>query len=717
MHGNAGQKISQAPPAGVLATGYLVSVRSKPRESSAGGKFRVNQSVVEALLLLLITAAAYVPAMRLGFVMDDDAMLTENPLIKSGKGLAGIWFGRQLMDYFPLTYSSFWVEWRLWGMNPVGYHAVNILLHGVGVVLLWRVCVALRLARPWLVALVFAVHPVAVASVAWVAERKNTLSFPFFLLALLAYLRFEDSRARRFYLLSLGAFLLALLSKTSVVMLPVVLLLCGWWRHRKIERIDVIRTVSFFAMSLVLGLVTVWFQNANAIGRSGLEIGGLPDRIVTAGCAVWFYLWKGLVPLHLVPIYPQWRIDSTRILWWLPVAALGIVLAALWSKRGSWGRAPFFGLAYFVVVLFPVLGFFKMSFMRYSFVADHLQYIGLPAVVALSVAGIDRVGSLFCRKSPAVLTLFWTGLILCLAGLTWRQISVYADSESMHRATLEGNPDCWMAHNNLAMELSARGAFDEAVLHYRTALQIKSNLPAVHNNFGMTLASCGRLDEAIQHYRLAVELDPDDAATRYNLGVALASQSKFEEAVQCHERAIHLKPDFTEARVSLANTLVSLGRISDATDQYEKAVQLDPDHARARFNYGVFLQTKGAFGKAVANYEKALANDDRSVPVRNNLAWLLSACPDASVRNGARAVSLAQSADRLSGGNSPEILDTLAVAYAEAGRFSEAIQTAERGIELAKAQHKPAVAESLRTRLVLYRRGEPYRDASPARSQ
>src|ERR1039458_3512176 len=273
-----------------------------------------KQILGAAAVLAAITVLVYFPAMRGGFIWDDGDMVTNNPLVKSAHGLLDIWAGTKLTDYHPLTYSVFWLEWRCWGMNPAGYHVVNILLHAGNVVLLWLVLRKLRVPGGWLAALLFGVHPVGVASVAWIAELKNTLSMWFYLGALWCWLRSEEEEGDAgFYAGALICFLLALLAKVSVVVLPVLLLLLAWWRHGRVSRRDWARTAPFFVLALALGLFGMTFQNKyTALNES------LPVRLLGGSWAFWFYLGKIFWPVHLTVIYPRWIIQAASPAAWIP---------------------------------------------------------------------------------------------------------------------------------------------------------------------------------------------------------------------------------------------------------------------------------------------------------------------------------------------------------------------------------------------------------------
>ncbi len=385
------------------------------------------------LLAALIVAAAllaYAPVLRAGFIWDDDAFLTENPLIRAPDGLYRAWFTTTSPDYFPLTSSMLWLEWRLWGPNAAGYHLVNVLLHAASAVLLWRVLLRLRIPGAWLAGLLFAVHPVAVESVAWITERKNTLAMALYLASILAWLRCDGvgfhhddttsttngSRQTAIrsdhdettntsnatphstlrtphYLLSLGLFLLALLAKTSVVMLPAVLLGCAWWRRGRVARRDLVRVLPFAAVAAALGLVTIWYQYHNAIGPHVVRSEGLASRAVTAGWAAWFYLYKALLPLKLCFVYPRWT-AAVSLLAVVP-GLLFLAMLFLFARFGpkGWGRPFLFALGYFLVTLLPVLGFVDISFMYYSLVADRWQYTALVGVVALAAGLSARLQS------------------------------------------------------------------------------------------------------------------------------------------------------------------------------------------------------------------------------------------------------------------------------------------------------------------------------------
>lgn len=633
-----------------------------PTPSQAGGAVWGRHGLV-VLFLLAITFVAYQPVWHAGFIWDDDSFLTNNTVIRDPHGLYRLWFTASTPDYFPLTSSMLWLEWRIWGSNPLGYHLVNVLLHALSAVLLWRVIQRLRIPGAILAAALFALHPVNVESVAWITERKNTLAMFFYLATLPAWLKFEDSGRRRWYGLALAAFALALLSKTAVVPLPIVLLAIAWWRRGRIGWQDARRIAPFLVIAAALGLVTVWFQSQKAIGPDVVRTDDFWSRLAGAGWAVWFYLYKAVLPLKLAFIYPRWQNDPRNLWSYVPLALLVATLVLCWRLRRSWSRAVFFALAYFVLLLLPVLGFVNIYFMRYSLVADHWQYFAIIGPVALAAAWI---------RNPALAA----AILLVLGALTWRQCGDYVDEETLWQATLRLNPECWVAHGNLGDMLAQKGMADQAIGQYQTALRLQPDYAVGHNNLGIALGRKGRTDDAIAEFQRAVELDPKYAAARNNLG----------------------------------NSLLEKGRADEAIIQYQQALQLKPGDGFAHVNLGIAFQKTGRAGEAISQYEKALELLPGQQEAETDLAWLLATCKEDALRNGRKAVDLARQADAQSGGENPTVLHTLAAALAETGQFDDAIKTVQRAIGLARASGQQDLVKRFDRELKQYQAGLPFRE-------
>jgi tetratricopeptide (TPR) repeat protein len=706
------------------------------------------------LLLVFATVLAYQPAWRGSFLWDDDFFLVQNRTLSEPGGMQRIWFSPDSTLYYPLVFTSYRLERSLWGLNPAGYHWVNLLLHAVSAVWFWRVLRRLNVPGAWLAGAVFALHPVNVESVAWISERKNTLAMFFYLLSLLFYLRSNQESivqsleskvgsqnpasnytqhstrttpsspvtfpSSLFYWLSLGTFVLALLSKTAVSPFPLVLLGLAWWQRGRVNSRDVWRSAPFFTASLVLGLVTIWFERTYQIGTQIVRDDSFLSRLAGAGWAVWFYFYKAVLPLNLMTIYPRWHVDAAKV--WSYVPGLLVVGAFLlgWQYRRSWGKAWLLCLGYYVVMLLPVLGFLSIGFMFYSLVADRWQYFALLGPIALASAWFSsrfkvqssRFGGSGSSPSGALTPsglLLGVVLLLTLGRLTWRQSALYANSETLWQAALAANPECWAAHYNLGVALVKKGKVDEAIAHFQDALQMRPDYAEAHNNLGSAYLQQGKVDEAIAQFQMALRLRPDYAEAHNNLGTVLEQKGGVDEAIAQYQAALQLKPDYADAHNNLGIALLHKGGVDEAVAQYQMALQLKPDYADAHNNLGTALVQKGRMAEAITQYRKALQIEPADPKTQNNLALLLATGAEASLRNGDQAVQLARQANDLAGGKNPLYLRTLAAAYAEAGRFSDAMRASREAIELAQATGQPDLVARLNDELKRYEAGHPLR--------
>jgi len=651
----------------------MASHPSGGKDAAATSIFGPKEWLLAAVLVVAVVLV-YQPVWHAGFIWDDDTFLTNNPLIKAHDGLYGFWFTDKPPDYFPLTSSMLWLEWRLWGLNAIGYHFVNILLHGFSAVLLWRVLRRLSVPGAWLAGLLFAVHPVNVESVAWITERKNVLPMVFYLLTFLTYFRFEENGRRRRYFVALGMFLLGLLAKTSVVMLPVLLLGCAWWLRGKVAVRDLWRSVPFFALSLILGLVTVWYQAHRAIDTDVVRIDGFASRLAVAGCAVWFYLYKALLPINLSFVYPRWSLDPASATSWLPLAALAALFTLLIVYRQrAWGRSSLFALGCYVVALLPVLGFINIYFMQYSLVADHWQYfaiIGIIAIVAagclwiIKSAGIPRIGYGLCAA-----------LVATLAVLSWQQSRVYADAETLYRTTLANNPNCWMAHYNMG-GVMLESNIEEAIAHTKEALRLNPGYPGAYNNLGLAMQKLGHLEEARAQFLEALRVKPDYPLAHNNLGYVSEKLGHLDEAVTQYHEALRLYPNYTEAHYNLGNALQRTGRLQEAVAQYKATLQLAPQSPAAHSNLGIALQKLGRIEEAANEYQEALRLKPDLAEVHNNLGHALQELGrvDEAIKQYSEALRL-----------KPDFAVahySLGAALEGMGRFDEAVEEYQEAIRL-----------------------------------
>jgi protein O-mannosyl-transferase len=581
---------------------------------------------------------AYAPAWHAGFIWDDDRYVTENPLLTAPDGLKQIWFSaHRQSQYFPLAYTTFRFERALWGLNPVGYHLVNILLHGLNALLVWTLLRRLAMPGAWLAAALWALHPVQVESVAWITELKNTQSTLFCLLAVLAWLRFADQHTTRrwwFYGAALLLQALALFSKTTACTLPAALLLVLWWRRETIGWRRIAQVLPFLCLGVTMGLVSVWWEGhlGNYHEESGAGFGWL-ERLLIATRALWFYAGKLLWPAALTFTYTKWEINAREPIQYAWLIGCAAVACLLWWQRKRLGRGVITGVMFFVATLSPLLGFIWLYTFRYSFVADHYQYVASLGLLALAGAAVHSVCGRLEGERPFVRPVVYGALLLGLGILTARQCGMYANAETLWRTTLARNPICWSAHNNLGNALAAQGKFQAALPHYEMALQFKPDCPEAHDNLGSALMTQGKLPAAIQHFQTAVQLKPNLSDAWYNLGNALAAQGKLPEAIQHYERALQIKPSLAAAHVNLGSTLSAQGKLPEAIQHYERALQLNPGLPVAHVNLAGALSAQGDLVPAIQHLQQALelataqANPALAAGIRARLKSYQSALP------------------------------------------------------------------------------------------
>ncbi len=556
-------------------------------------------------LVVVAIGAAFFPALQGGFVWDDNAHVTR-PDLRSPSGLARIWFDvGATQQYYPLLYSAFWIEHQLWGDHPLGYHLVNLALHAAAACLVYLILRKLAIPGALLAAAIFAVHPVQVESVAWISEQKNTLSAVFYLSALLTYLHFDQTRQRRQYALALGLFVLAVLSKTTTVTLPAALLVIFWWQRGRLSwRGDVKPLIPFFLLAATVGLFVAWVER-KVIGAEGEAFDlSFVERGLLAGRAIWFYLGKLVWPRNLIFVYPRWQIDPAAWWQWLFPLADAAVLIALWLVRRHW-RAPLAGWLFFVGTLFPVLGFFNAYLFRYTYVADHFQYLACLGMIVLASAGIALLLDRWSKTARHAGQGFCILLLATLILLSRRQSQMYSDTVTLYQTTIERNPACWMAHNNLGVALLDAGQPQQAIEHYQLALQLRPDYAEAHNNLGVALARLGKFSEAIVQYQETLKLNPNYLDAFNNLGNALVKSNRLQEAIQQYQLALQHNPNYPEAHANLAAALAGVGQLPEAIQQYQLALQLKPDNFDALANMALAYAKMNRPSEAIAAGEKA----------------------------------------------------------------------------------------------------------------
>ncbi|MCI0540210.1 MAG: tetratricopeptide repeat protein [Verrucomicrobiales bacterium] len=596
----------------------------------------------KSLLIVILTFVAYAPAMRCGFIWDDDDYVTGNVTLRSLEGLRRIWFEPGAVhQYYPIVYSSFWVEYQLWGLHPLGYHLINVALHAANAVLVGLVLRRLSVPGAFLAAAIFALHPVHVESVAWVTERKNVLSGLFYLSSALFYLRFSgiggqvekpESRSQNiFYASSLACFVAALLSKSVTCTLPAVLLLLAWWKRPRLEwRRDLLPLAPMFALGALMGMVTIWMEKTS-VGAQGADWAiGFADRVMIAGRAIWFYIFKLIWPQDLTFIYPRWSLRwESAWEYLMPAAALG-VLAMLWIHRQRLGRAPAVAATFFVLTLLPALGFINYYPMIYSFVADHFQYLASIGLIAAFAATIQD--SRFPPRGTGRGSPLWGGkiryagpvIVLLLAVLTWKQAHIYKDEKTLWEDTLRKNPSAWMAHNNLGGVLSDEGRLEEAITHYYEALKLKPDHEMAHYNLGIVFARQGKLDEAAAHYSAAIQINPGYAQAHNNLGGVLCQGGLAEQGIAEYMEALRIDPNYADVHSNLGVAFLGRGDLEKALFHCHEAIRIEPELAEAYNNLGTVLVRQGKLAEAVETFAKAIAINPNYATAHANLGRALT---------------------------------------------------------------------------------------------
>ncbi len=663
-----------------------------------------------AAALPLLALAAFVPGLGNGFVhWDDVPYILENPLLRDFGGLARIWqpLGGT-PQYYPLTFTSYWMEYQLWGAWATGYFAVNVLLHAANSLLVFYVARAVGAGRgaAWLVAALFAVHPVQVASVAWLAQRKNTLAGVFYFSTILIYLRYCRRGELALYLAALLLFACALLSKTMTLPLPLSLILAERLLLGRRGAGPWLRAAPFLLLALGVGFITVLAERALAPVTAHI-----PPQPLLAGAAVWAYLAKIAWPATLLALYPRWTISAANPLWWLPLSALVAAVLAVWFWRQRLRPAPTWGLAHFLLALLPTLGFLPFGYLLSAPYADHFLYFSLPGLFLAVVVLAGRIVARGGQGARVAAIGVGAAVLAALLVRTWWQVPIWHDGVRLWSHTLAHNPTAPPAHNNLGIALGRRGELAAALASYQRAADLDRHFWLARSNVAFALRDLGRTDESLAAFRGIVADAPNDANARFNLACMLVRCGRPDEAFAEFAAAVRIDPHFTQAYTNWGVALLENGRPDEAVERLTTALRLDPADSLAHFNLALALAARGDLAGAVAHYERAAALQPANSQIRTNLGLMLAGLgripeavenleaalaldPDdvlAHVNLGALAVHLRQPERaerhfRAALERAPEnveALNNLGTLLAQRGRWSDARPCLERAVQLA----------------------------------
>jgi tetratricopeptide (TPR) repeat protein len=603
------------------------SAAPAPTEAAAGTAL-IRPEIVRLSIFTIIVAAAfcvYSPVFRGDWLWDDDWYITTNPLLRDAGGLWKFWFEPGAwVEYYPVEETLLWIEWHLFGNVTLGYHLVTISLHAVNALLVWQLLEKLGLRLAWLGGLIFAVHPAAVDSVAWIAETKNTVSALPCLLAMCAWIDYEDHRRPRDYFRALLLFTVAMLCKIAVAPLPVVLLLYAWWKRRRVGWRDVTAAAPFLAIAVVLSAVSIACGEYYA-HHSGRPLASVPQLDVTskfalAGQSIGVYFAHVVWPVDLLPNYPQWNIAAGSPIAWLPWLVLAGVLAVLWLRRAGWGAHALFGLGFFLLFLAPFLGFVIASYMSFTWVMDHYLYIAMIGPIGLLVAALGSI----LDRAPDSWRIAVIGaavlLVTLLAFDAYGYAGAFADEASLWGYTVEHNPGDWLAQDNYAKAFLVDHQYEQAAEHFRIAELLRPGRAQSHLNMGRTLVNLHRIPEAFKEYETALALNPADPEIHNQKGVLLLDMHRFPEALAEFQEAVRLRPHYAIGLENLGTAYAMSGRLDEAIACFRESIAANPEDAPTHVNLGLALQKQGHNAEAEEQFRQTLQIDPDNAAAQAALA-------------------------------------------------------------------------------------------------
>jgi len=580
----------------------------------------------QVLAILAAVLAVYAPALDGGWQWDDDMYFTKNPLLNDPARLWKAWFAPgSFIEYYPIAQTVQWIQWQLWHEQTLGYHLTNVVLHAIGALLLWRLLAKLGLRYAWLGGMLFAVHPAQVESVAWIAELKNTLSLPPFLLALIAYLEFDERRQPRDYAVALLWFTAAMLCKISMAPFAFVILLYAWWKRGRVTLADARAAAPFLLIAVILAALTIHAGQVYTrdVVPGATMPGSLAAKLALAGSSLAAYLAIFLWPVGLLPAYAKWPVNPPPLLDFLPWLLLLALVIWAWTARRTWGRHVLLGLGFFVLFITPFLGLNTVSYMDFTWVMNHFLYLPCIGLIGLAVAGLEKAVALVANDvrpfvlSVAVMLLFVLGVDAN------RYAALYRDQETLWTYAAQRDPKSFAAHNQLGVVLEQKGDTAAALDQFQQARAIEPTFAEAANNVGTTLLDSGRAAEAADAFRQSIQLAPKYAMAYYNLGNALRQLGRLPDAIAQFQQALQLDPLNAEAENNLADVLLASGRNDEAFAHYARAAGIAPTYAGAQYNWGVALLQTHDIPGAIPHFQRAIAINPGYVEAHFNLGIAL----------------------------------------------------------------------------------------------
>ena len=575
--------------------------------------------------IVLAVFWVYSPSIAGGWLWDDDWYITQQPLVRNLGGLGKFWFAPgSWTEYYPLHETLIWIEWHLFGAATPGYHLVTITLHALNALLVWRLLERLGMGKAWLGGFLYAVHPVAVDSVAWIAETKNTLSTLPCLLAMIAWVDYENDRKPRDYTLALLYFTAAMLCKIAVVPLPVVFLLYAWWKRHRVGARDLAAVAPFLLIAIVLTAIDLGASEVYS-HKPGNTPDSLPQldlvsRIALSGQSIGVYFAHIVWPVGLLPNYPQWTIGTPSPLAFIPCLVVAAVFVVLWLRRASWGASAILGLGAFVLFLAPFTGLMVPSYMAFTWVMDHFLYLAMISPIALFVAALDSIDN----RVPAQWHIAVTGVATLVATLLAFEAHSYAgafaDEATLWGYTVEHNPGDWLAQDNVGKALLLQNQPEDAANHFRIALLLRPGRAQTHLNLGRSLVAMNHLDDGLAEYDTALTLNPTDPEIYNQKGVAFLQANRAAEAIAPLQRAVELRPHYAIGLENLGTALALTGRLGEAVEKFRASLDVNPNDVATHVNLGRALHQLGRNAEANDQFRQALQLDPDNAAAKAALA-------------------------------------------------------------------------------------------------